>query len=60
MEDKVFDVKNLKRLNKIMKSSVGLELSDDEMYDCAISVIRFTCSKLLHSRGLPTKPEGGE
>lgn len=53
--DKVFDTKNLKRLRKIVESSVGLKLSDDETYACAISVIRFTCAKILRLRELQDK-----
>lgn len=48
--DKVFDVRNLERLCKIVKSSVGLELSDDDLYACAASVVRFTAAKILRSR----------
>ncbi len=54
--DMVFDAKNLKRLHKVVKTSVGLELSDDELYACAISIIRFTCAKIIRSQGtLPLK-----
>lgn len=53
--DKVFDAKNLKRLRKIVESSVSLKLSDDETYTCAISVIRFTCAKMLRLRELQDK-----
>lgn len=53
--DKVFDAKNLKRLRKIVKSSVGLSLNDDELYACAVSVVRFTAAKILSSRELQTK-----
>lgn len=53
--DVVFDAKNLKRLRKIVESSVGLKLSDDETYACAISVIRFTCAKMLRLRELQDK-----
>ncbi len=49
--DKVFDAKNLKRLRKLVKKTVGLELNDDDLYACAISVIRLTCSKILRSQG---------
>ncbi len=55
--DKVFDAKNLKRLRKIVKSSVGLELSDDDLYACATSVIRFTAAKILRSRELLSQEE---
>ncbi len=56
--DVVFDAKNLKRLRKIVKSSIGLDLSnDDELYACAISVVRFTASKILRSREFLSKEE---
>ncbi len=56
--DVVFDAKNLKRLRKIVKSSIGLDLSnDDELYACAISVVRFTASKILRSRKILSKEE---
>lgn len=48
--DKVFDAKNLKHLRKLVKKTVGLELNDDDLYDCAVSVVRFTAAKILHSR----------
>ena len=57
--DKVFDAKNLKRLRKIVKSSVGLELSDDDLYACATSVIRFTAAKILRSRELLSQENNG-
>ena len=48
--DKVFDAKNLKHLRKLVKKNVGLELNDDDLYDCAVSVVRFTSAKILRSR----------
>ena len=48
--DKVFDAKNLKHLRKLVKKTVGLELNDDDLYDCAVSVVRFTYAKILRSR----------
>jgi len=48
--DKVFDAKNLKHLRKLVKKTVGLELNDDDLYDCAVSVVRFTSAKILRSR----------
>lgn len=53
----VFDAQNLKRLRKVVKQTVGLELNDDELYDCAISVVRLTCAKLLRSRELSHQEE---
>lgn len=53
--DVVFDAKNLKRLRKIVESSVGLQLNDDETYACAISVVRFTCAKILRLQELQSK-----
>lgn len=56
--DAVFDAKNLRKLRKIVKSSIGLDLSnDDELYACAISVVRFTSAKILRSRELFSKEE---
>jgi len=48
--DQIFDARYLKRLRKILRSPVGLELSDDDLYACATSVIRFTAAKILRSR----------
>ena len=59
--DVVFDAKNLKRLRKIVKSSIGLDLNnDDELYSCAISVVRFTASKILRSRELLSKEDNND
>lgn len=53
----VFDAQNLKHLRKIVKKAVGLELNDDELYDCAVSVVRLTCAKLLRSREISFQEE---
>lgn len=53
----VFDAQNLKQLRKAVKKTVGLELNDDELYDCAISVVRFTCAKLLRLQEIFSQEE---
>lgn len=58
--DQFFDAKNLKRLRKIVKSSVGLSLNDDELYACAASVVRFTAAKILRSRELLSQEENND
>ncbi len=58
--DQVFDAKNLKRLRKAAKQAVGLDLDNDELYACAISVVRFTCAKILRSQELLFKEKDND
>lgn len=58
--DQVFDAKNLKRLRKAVKQAVGLDLDRDELYSCAISVVRFTCAKILRSQKLLSQEENND
>ncbi len=46
----LYDQKQLQKLNDIMQNELGLDLSEDELYDAAISVVRITSAKLLRYR----------
>lgn len=44
----LYDQKQLQKLSDIMQNELGLDLSEDELLDAAISIVRITSIKLLH------------
>lgn len=57
--DVIFDAKNLKHLRQVVKDAIGLDLSSDELYVCATSLVRFACAKELRMRALQGGKNGG-
>jgi hypothetical protein len=47
-----FEQEDLQKLQKILRSELGLEIAGDELFAAATSVVRFSAAKLLRHANL--------
>ncbi len=47
-----FEQEDLQKLQKILRSELGLEIAGDELYAAATSCVRFSAAKLLRHANL--------
>ena len=52
MNGSLFEQKDLEVLHTVLRNKVGIEVDDDELYEAAISCIKFTAGKILRQANL--------
>lgn len=52
MSGSYFEQEDLQKLQKILRSELGLEIAGDELYAAATSVVRFSAARYLRHANL--------
>ncbi len=52
MNENLFEQKDLETLRTVLRDKVGIKVDDDELYEAAVSCVKFTAGKLLHQADL--------
>ena len=52
MNESFLERNDLESLRTVLRDKIGLEVDDDELYEAAISCIKFTAGKLLRQANL--------
>ena len=52
MEENLFEQKDLEVLRTVLRNKVGIEVDDDELFECAVSCIRLSIGKFLRQADL--------
>lgn len=52
MDGNLFEQKDLEALRTVLRDKVGIEVDDDELYECAVSCVKITIGKFLRQANL--------